>query len=107
MYLIDEAINNIVDHSGEERGFIFSQYFPASGYTDICIGDTGIGLLGSYKNAGRANITTHRDAIINAANGVSTKNRPEAEGRGFGISTSLDMLVNGLKGKFALLSGQA
>jgi hypothetical protein len=29
----------------------------------------------------------------------------QAEGRGFGISTSLDMLVNGLKGKYALFSG--
>lgn len=107
MYLIDEAVNNVVDHSTAERGFIFAQFFPSNGYIDICIGDSGTGILGSYQNAGIATITTDRDAIISAANGVSTKNRPEAEGRGFGISTSLDMLVNGLKGKYFLLSGAA
>jgi len=107
MYLIDEAINNIVDHSGEERGFIFAQYFPSSGYTDICIGDAGTGILNSYQKAGKTGIITHNEAINSAANGISTKDRPEAEGRGFGISTSLDMLVNGLKGKYALLSGNA
>lgn len=34
--------------------------------------------------------------------GKSTKNIPES--RGFGISTSRDMLVKGLKGKFLLMS---
>jgi len=52
-------------------------------------------------------ITSSIEAINSAANGVSTKNRPEAEGRGFGISTSFDMLVNGLKGKYAVMSGNA
>lgn len=107
MYLIDETINNVVDHSQEERGFIFAQYFRTNGYIDICVGDGGIGILGSYQQAGRSDIATDRDAVIKAANGVSTKNRPEAEGRGFGISTSLNMLVNGLRGKYFLLSGTA
>lgn len=107
MYLIDEAVNNIVDHSGESRGYIFAQYFKANGFLDICIGDCGISILGSYRNNGKSEIFTDEDALISSSKGLSTKNRPEAENRGFGISTSLNMLVNGLKGKYALLSGSA
>jgi hypothetical protein len=107
MYLIDEAVNNVVDHSGENRGFIFAQFFPANGYLDVCIGDCGKTILGSYQTTGKHTITNDKDALISASKGLSTKNRPEAESRGFGISTSLKMLTNGLNGKYSLLSGAA
>ena len=42
-----------------------------------------------------------------ANEGYSTKNRPEAENRGYGISTSKRMLVEGMKGAFFMLSGGA
>ena len=42
-----------------------------------------------------------------AQEGYSTKDRPNAENRGYGISTSLKMVVKGLKGHFAILSGNA
>lgn len=42
-----------------------------------------------------------------ANEGYSTKNRPEAENRGYGISTSKEMLVVGMKGAFFMLSGGA
>lgn len=107
MYLVDEAVNNIVDHSGENRGFILAQYFPANGYLDVCIADCGVTILGSYQRNGKDDINTDKDALISASKGLSTKNRPDAESRGFGISTSLNMLTNGLKGKYSLLSGSA
>ena len=37
----------------------------------------------------------------------SLPNRPEAENRGYGISTSKAMLVTGMKGGFFMLSGGA
>ena len=46
-------------------------------------------------------------ALILANEGYSTKNRPEAENRGYGISTSKKMLVEGMKGSFFMLSGGA
>jgi anti-sigma regulatory factor (Ser/Thr protein kinase) len=107
MYLLDEAINNIVDHSKEARGFIFAQYFPSKNFIDICVADSGITILGTYKEKGEQHIITDKDAISNAANGNSTKQRPENEGRGYGISTSKKMLVNGLRGKYLLLSGKS
>ena len=42
-----------------------------------------------------------------ANEGRSTKNRPETENRGYGISTSKRMLVEGLGGSFFMLSGSA
>ena len=39
--------------------------------------------------------------------GNSTKDRPEAENRGFGISKSREMVVDGLGGAFFMLSGTA
>lgn len=107
MYLLDEAINNIVDHSREERGYIFAQYFPSKTYIDICIADTGIGILNTYLEKGDIPITTDKEAVMLAANGKSTKNRPENESRGYGISTSKEMLVSGLMGKYFLMSGRA
>lgn len=106
MYLLDEAINNIVDHSKGKRGFIFAQYFPSKAFIDICIADTDVGILATYQENGD-NIVTDKEAISKAANGNSTKDLPENESRGFGISTSKKMLANGLKGKYFLLSGNA
>ena len=39
--------------------------------------------------------------------GYSTKDRPGAENRGYGISKSREMIVNGLGGAFFMLSGTA
>jgi len=45
---------------------------------------------------------------MKAANsGISTKNLPDAENRGYGIITSKKMLVDGLSGNFVMLSGNA
>lgn len=102
-YLIDEMTHNINDHSAADRGFIFAQYYPASNYIDICICDYGIGIYQSYQKSPKFSPGNEKEAIEFAINGRSTKDRPES--KGFGISTSRDMLVNGLKGKFFLMSG--
>jgi hypothetical protein len=104
-YLIDEMVNNVKDHSMAARGFIFAQYYPKLRYLDVCIGDDGLGILGSYHAHGIINYTSCSQAIHAAVNGVSTKNT--AGGRGFGIPTSLRMLVEGLRGSFLLMSGNA
>src|SRR5690606_32833445 len=99
-YLIDEMTHNINDHSQAEQGFIFARYYPASNYIDVCICDGGIGIYESYSKSPKFHPQSEQEAIEFAINGRSTKDRPEA--RGFGIPTSRDMLVNGLKGKFYL-----
>jgi hypothetical protein len=103
-YLIDEAVNNIKDHAQTERGFLFTQFYPKAEYMDLCIADAGISILGSYQAAGRLDITSHSQAIEAALNGESTK---DVAGRGFGIRTSRNMLVNGLGGRYYLMSGDS
>jgi hypothetical protein len=103
-YLIDEAVNNIKDHAKTPRGYLFTQFYPKKKFLDVCIADTGITILGSYQAAGRDDIQNHGQAMQAALSGESTKNDPN---RGFGIRTSRRMLVNGLGGRYFLMSGNA
>lgn len=105
-YLLSESVDNITEHALCERAHIFAQCYPAKGYIDICIADNGITILGSYRRTKRHDIETDLDALKNACKGISTKNRPEAENRGYGIITSKNMLVDGLDGVYFLLSGR-
>jgi anti-sigma regulatory factor (Ser/Thr protein kinase) len=106
-YLIEENVDNIVEHSDSKRGYIFSQSYPAKNYLDICIADNGITLLGSYLKMEENKFIDHLSAMKAANSGISTKNLPDAENRGYGIRTSKNMLVNGLSGNFVMLSGNA
>lgn len=107
-YLLSELTDNIVDHSQHQNGWISFQYYPAEGFMDICLADSGIGILGSYKNyvgeKDYSSIKTHLDAVESMVKGGSTKSNKE---RGFGVHTSREMLIDGLKGTFLFLSGNA
>ena len=107
-YLISELSDNIVDHSRKERGWLSFQFYPSKGYIDFCIADSGVGLLGAYRHyvgeEDYTHITTHVDAMDSVIKGLSTKNMRE---RGYGVHTSREMLIKGLKGQFILFSGDA
>jgi anti-sigma regulatory factor (Ser/Thr protein kinase) len=102
-YLISEMTDNISDHSGEERGWLFAQYYSDKKFIDICILDTGKTILGSYQNNGFKEIKTSTQALECATKGLSTKNIE----RGKGIPTTRKLIVNGMTGKFGLVSGNA
>ena len=109
-YLISELLDNIYEHSQSPYGYLFSQYSAKEGVINLCIADTGISIAGSFEKAGlyQEEIDGNEAEALKLANeGYSTKNRPEAENRGYGISTSKAMLVNGMKGAFFMLSGGA
>ena len=106
-YMLGETIDNIIQHAKSERGYIFAQSYPNKGYLDICIADSGITLLGSYKTLLNNEIDCDLEAIQAANRGISTKNLPNAENRGYGIITSKNMLINGLGGSFIMMSGNA
>lgn len=106
-YLIGENVDNITEHSDCDRGYIFAQAYPNLGYLDVCIADNGITLLGSYKKQPGCEIESDLEAIQAANRGVSTKNLPNAENRGFGIVTSKKMLIDGLGGHYVMLSGSS
>lgn len=104
-YLVSELTQNIADHSNSEKGILFAQFYPSKNYMDICIADYGKGLLQTYLDSEKYTVETDEQAVNFAVFGKSTKDLPES--RGFGISTSRNMLVKGLKGKFLILSGRS
>ncbi|HBJ77402.1 MAG TPA: hypothetical protein DDY68_06550 [Porphyromonadaceae bacterium] len=106
-YMVEEIIDNITEHSHTDRGFIFAQAYKYKGFVDICIADKGITLLGSYKNANNNDISDDMEALKAANRRISSKNRPEAENRGFGIYTSKKMLIEGLQGEYLMISGNS
>ena len=105
-YMIGESVDNITEHSESERGYIFAQAYPNKGYLDICVADTGVTLLGSYRKLADNEIVSDLEAIQAANRGISTKNLPNAENRGYGIITSKKMLIDGLGGHYIMLSGE-
>lgn len=102
-YLISEITDNIIEHSGEERGWLMVQYYPSPEYLDICIIDTGKTILGSYQEYGFKDAETDSQAIESALAGISTKDKE----RGTGLRTSNAISSMGLQGDFALFSGNA
>jgi hypothetical protein len=97
-YFLGELTDNINEHSFAEEGYVFAQYYPNSNYLDLCICDAGRGILQSYLSNPKYFPKTEAEAMQLALSGLSTKDRPES--RGFGISTTRNMLINGLRGKF-------
>ena len=111
-YLISELTCNIQEHSHGSHGFMTMQCPEDEDAISICIADNGITVYGSYMQSGKTELihmigSDHVEALRYATKGFSTKNRPENESRGYGISTNLDMVVNGLGGSFFMLSGKA
>ena len=109
-YMLGELICNVYQHADTKEAYIFFQFDKGEDSIFICIADKGIGIFSSYVKADKyADKIGDSDAeALKIANeGYSTKNLPNAENRGFGISTSRKMLVNGLGGEFYVMSGSA
>lgn len=109
-YVLGEIICNVAQHAGCEEVY-FSSFFDEYTQTiDLCIADMGVGIYGSYVRADKyllAISDNEAEALRLANEGYSTKNLPTAENRGFGISTSRNMVTKGLGGTFSVLSGGA
>lgn len=109
-YLLGELIDNMNEHSKGKYGYIFSQYLAAENCIDLVLADDGITIYGSYAASKKYldEINGNEAEALKLANeGKSTKNLPDAENRGYGISSSKRMLVEGLNGSFFMLSGGA
>ncbi len=102
-YPLAELITNIFDHSKQNAGFIFGQFYPKKNYLDICIVDCGRGLAGAYKQEKNL-ILSDENAIKEVMEGNSTNPNNE---RGYGVRTSKKVVCEGLKGGFVLISGAA
>lgn len=103
-YVSDEIIDNITEHADTPAGYFNASWDEES--VTVCIADGGKTIYGSYLDRQFDNIDSDQAALHAAVSGVSTKNRPGAENRGFGISTSADMVIRGLDSMMIILSGR-
>lgn len=109
-YLLDELICNIQQHAQTDKGYAYLMYNKAARTIEIMIADFGITIYGSYVAAQKHLDKlgdSDADALNLAQNGYSVKNLPDTENRGYGISSNMKMVVDGLHGEFAVLSGNA
>lgn len=109
-YLFDELICNIQQHAQVATGFVYADYNKECDCIDICLADQGVTIYGSYVQSGKYLDyigNNAAEALNMAKDGYSTKNRPDAENRGYGISSNVKMITEGLNGTFAILSGNA
>lgn len=109
-YIISELVCNIEQHANVEFGYGMMYYCQEKKMLTLAIADGGISIYGSFIKNGKyiENVgNSDSKALYLAQNGFSTKNLPDAENRGYGISTSSRLIVEGLNGEFAILSGNA
>lgn len=57
-YMLSEITDNISEHSNADYGYIMAQDYSTKRYVDICVGDNGITLLGSYLKTPEKGIKT-------------------------------------------------
>lgn len=103
-YVTDEIIDNITEHADTPSGYL-NAFWDKDAIT-MCIADGGKTIYGSYLDRQFEGIGNDQTALHAAVSGISTKNRPGAENRGFGISTSSDMVTRGLGSTLIILSGR-
>ncbi len=108
-YFISEMTTNVHEHSRGNEFWIFAQYWGMKEELEICLLDDGVGLKGSYDQAG-ISTKDDLDALEKAMDGISAKKfKRESFGeRGFGIWTSLKLITESpLNGEFIMMSGEA
>jgi len=107
-YLLDELTCNMQQHSHANEGLTYANF--SNDCIEIVLADHGISIYGSYVQAQKyLDLIGNSDAeaVGLAKDGYSTKDLPNAENRGYGISSNTKMVTCGLKGEFAIYSGNA
>ena len=101
IYFIGEIIDNIYEHSMFSIAYIMAREEKNKNFTELAFIDNGISIPGSYEQEGFhfSNI----EALQQALKGLSTKN----DERGYGLRTSLNLLIKGFDAECLLISRRA
>ena len=101
-YMIAELIDNIYQHSQFDSASVMAQRYPNKGFVDVTICDDGISIPHCFEinDLFSEDFDSDCDAISAAIKGTSTKN----DGRGYGLSTTINLYVNGCDASFLLVS---
>lgn len=77
---LNEVMDNVLQHSKAEHGFVMGQIYPASKKLSFCIFDTGIGIFNSFKESKLHSPHTPYDALIIAMNENVTRDTNIGQG---------------------------
>lgn len=109
-YFVDEFICNVQQHANVQIAYGFAYFEQKSNHLFLGIADGGITIYGSYVASQKylEKIGNNEEqSLYLAQKGYSTKNLPGAENRGYGVSSNAKIVVDGLSGAFAMVSGNA
>jgi len=88
-YLVSEITDNMQQHSNTDVGYVFACFDKATQCIRMVLADGGSSIYGSFVSTNKYLDrigNSDANAIDLAKEGFSTKDRPEAENRGFGLS---------------------
>ena len=101
-FIFHELINNIYDHSEFSKGFVMGKSYP--NFKEISFIDNGITIPTSLRKNNHSFENDCR-AIIEAINGLSTKNELGFAERGTGLNNTTNIVMNGCGGEILVGSG--
>lgn len=101
-FIFHELIGNIYDHSQFNNGFLMGKQYGE--YHEISFIDDGITIPKSLKNADFM-FENDWQSIIEAINGLSTKNDLGYIERGTGLNNTTNIILNGGHGSILIVSG--
>lgn len=99
---IDEIFNNISDHSTEQVGCIFGQFYPRTEKIVIAVSDFGIGIPSSIRNKFKLELSDNELIEYALKEGVSSESVPQ--NRGAGLSNIMKTLTSNKIGEFTIIS---
>lgn len=97
---LGEILDNVIQHSGVDHGFVMAQRHASRNFWVLCIADNGQGIFNSFEGSDTSPVN-RRDSLFKAIQRGVTRNRRTNQGNGLWGSTSL-VLKNG--GTFSLIS---
>lgn len=106
-HIVTESLNNVVQHSGT-AGFCLAQYYGRRETVKLCIGDWGVGLLGTLSGRGaRDDLQAIELALeVGVTGSLPRLQQREMRNRGIGL-TAIERLVKANRGTVQISSGRA
>lgn len=101
-FIFHELTSNIYDHSEFSKGLVMGKSYRD--FKEISFMDDGITIPTSLRN-GNYSFENDCNAILEAVNGLSTKNELGFIERGTGLNNTLNIVANGCGGSALICSG--
>jgi hypothetical protein len=101
MYIVEELIDNVYQHSRFLYGSFAAKVSDSDGFADLSVFDNGITIGTKFRESGML-FNQDSEAIVSAVNGLSSKMEP---GRGFGLGSTVILVIDGFAGEVFIASG--